>query len=194
MPKFPEFEIPEADFRTIDLDQQDAIIQAIPDQMDRAYILFTARQMVRPSETRALFWEDVDFRHDRVTIRRHFSLNELRETTKSKRIKILPLHAEVRDSLQRLPHHIRSPFVFQKDGRPYSESYGRKLWNRVTAEKGIDISLYQGTRHSSATEAVSRVGMDVVQEFLGHTRRAMTKRYARITVDSLRAVFPEKKG
>ncbi len=127
-------------------------------------------------------------------IRRHFSLNELRETTKSKRIKILPLNAEVKDALAKLPRHIRSAFVFQKDGVPYSESYARKLWNRITAELGIRISLYQGTRHSSATEAVNRVGMDTVQEFLGHTRRTMTKRYARINTEVLRAVFPEKKG
>src|SRR5512139_2959919 len=100
MPKFPEFEIPEADFRTIDLDQQDAMIQAIPDPMDRTYVLFTARQMVRPSETRALLWEDIDFKHDRVTIGRHFSLNELRETTKSKRIKVLRLDNEVKNPLQ----------------------------------------------------------------------------------------------
>ena len=194
MPKFPEFEIPEADFKIIDLDQQDQIISSIENPMDRAYIFFTARQMVRPSVTRALFWEDVDFKYDRVTIRRHFSLNVLRETTKSKRIKILPLNLEVREALMRLPRHIRSPFVFQKDGLPYLESYARKLWNRITAEMGIDISLYQGTRHSSATEAVNRVGMDVVQEFLGHTRRTMTKKYARVDVDSLRTVFREKKA
>src|SRR4030042_1115893 len=105
MPKFPKIDVPEPDFKTIDLDQQDAIIQNIVDMMDRAYILFTARQMVRPSETRALFWDDLDFKHNQVVIRRHFSLNELRATTKSKRIKILPLDGEVKDSLQRLPRH-----------------------------------------------------------------------------------------
>ncbi|MEW6375095.1 MAG: tyrosine-type recombinase/integrase [Thermodesulfobacteriota bacterium] len=146
MPKFPEFEIPEADFRTIDLDQQNAIIQAIPNPIDRAYVLFTARQMVRPSETRALFWEDVDFKYDRVTIRRHFSLNELRETTKSKRIKILPLNLEVREALMRLPRHIRSPFVFQKDGLPYSESYARKLWNRITSGMGVKNFFLPGDK------------------------------------------------
>jgi len=74
MPKFPKIDVPEPDIRTIDLDQQDMIIKKIADPMDRTYILFTAREMVRPSETRGLFWEDLDFRHDRVTIRRHFSL------------------------------------------------------------------------------------------------------------------------
>jgi hypothetical protein len=62
----------------------------------------------------------------------------------------------------------------------------------ITAELGIDISFYQGTRHSSAMEAVNRVGMDTVQEF--HTRPAMTKRYARMNLDALGGVFPEKTG
>jgi integrase len=192
MPKFPKIEASEPDFRTIDLDQQDAVIQKITDPMDRVYILFTAREMVRPSETRALFWDDLDLKHDRVIIRRHFSLNDLRETTKTKRIKILPLDNEVKDSLSRLPRHITSPFVFQKNGRPYSESYARKLWNRMTSEMGIEISFYQGTRHSSATEAVNRAGMDRVQEFLGHTRPTMTRRYAKMNVNGLKTVLREK--
>lgn len=192
MPKFPKFDAPEPDFKIIDLDQQDAVIEKIKDPMDKAYILFTAREMVRPSETRALCWDDLDFKHDRVVIRRHFSLNELRETTKSKRIKVLPLDREVKESLQRVPQHITSPFVFQKNGRPYSESYARKLWNRITSEMGIKISLYQGTRHSSATEAANRVGMDRVQEFLGHTRSAMTKRYAKMNTDGLKEVLRRK--
>jgi hypothetical protein len=44
--KFPKIHVPEVDFQTIDLGQQEATIQNIPDQMGREYILFTARQMV----------------------------------------------------------------------------------------------------------------------------------------------------
>ena len=194
IPDFPRIEVPEPDIRTIDLNQQDALIQAISDPMDRTYILFTAREMVRPSETRALWWEDLDFQHSRVTIRRHFSLNELKPATKAKQIKRLPLDGEVKAELERLPRHIKSPFVFQKDGRPYSESYARKLWNRIAGEMGIRVSLYQGTRHSSATEAVDRVGMDRVQEFLGHTRQAMTKRYVKQNPDRLRVVLRKVEG
>jgi len=198
MPKFPKIEVPEPDFKTIDLDQQDAIIEKIKDPMDKAYILFTAREMVRPSETRALFWDDLDFKHNQVTIRRHFSLNEIRLTTKSRRIKSLPLDTEVKEALMKLPRYIlvdengkqyASPFVFQKKGRPYSESYARKLWTRITSEMGTKISFYRGTRHSSATEAVNRVGMDKVQEFLGHTRSTMTRRYAKMNAEGLRPVL-----
>ena len=81
---------------------------------------------------------------------------------------------------------------FQKNGRSYSESCARKLWNRLTSEMGVKISFYQGTRHSSATEAVNRVGMDRVQEFLGHTRSAMTKRYAKMNPEGLKSVLREK--
>jgi site-specific recombinase XerD len=57
---------------------------------------------------------------------------------------------------------------------------------------GVKISFYQGTRHSLATEAVNRVGMDRVQEFLGHTRLAMTKRYARMNTEGLKSVLIKK--
>ena len=187
--KFPKIDIPDPDIRTIDLDQQDTVINAIQDRMDRAYILFTAREMVRPSETRALFWEDLDFRHDRVTIRRHFSLNQLRPTTKARQIKVLPLDTEVRESLLALPRHITSPFVFQKKGRPFSESWARKLWGRITKQMGINISLYQGTRHSSATEAADRVGVDATQQFLHHTNRRITERYVQGNPERLRKVL-----
>ncbi len=71
----------------------------------------------------------------------------------------------------------------------YSELYGRKLWNRVTAEMGIRISFYQGTRHSSATEAVNRTNLDLVRQFLGHTRQAMTQKYARMNTEGLKPVL-----
>ena len=116
----------------------------------------------------------------------------MRPTTKSKRIKVLPLDGEMKEALMRLPRHITSPFVFQKNGRHYSESYARKLWNRITSAMGIRISLYQGTRHSSITAAVERVGYDDVQEFVGHANRAMTKRYGKMNVKRLERVLRPK--
>jgi integrase len=191
VPSFPGVKIPEAEIRIIDLDEQDKIINAVPDPMDRAYLLFTAREMVRPSETRALQWADLDLKHDRVIIRRHFSLSELRPATKSGRIKRLPLDGEVKQALLSLPRHIGSPFVFWKgkQGKPFSESWARKLWKRTAKEMGIDISFYCGTRHSSATEAVDRVGLDATQEFLDHATQKMTRRYVKQNPDRLRKVL-----
>jgi len=191
MPRFEKVDVPEPETRTIDLDDQDRIINAISNQMERAFILFTAREMVRPSETRALQWDDVDLKHDRVVIRRHFSLNQLRPATKAKQIKVLPLDAEVKNTLCNLPRHLHSPFVFYKGkiGRPFSESWARRVWKKVSMEMGVEISLYQGTRHSSATEAANRVGLDATQEFLHHTDRKMTQRYVKQNPDRLKKVL-----
>jgi len=192
LPAFPKIDISEPAIKIIDLDLQDQIIQTIPDVMDRAFILLSAREMIRPSETRGLWWEeDIDFKHDRITIQRHFSLNEIRPATKAKQIKVLPMDGEVKKILSSLPRHISSPFVFWrgKFGKPYSESRARKIWKKYSLLLGVNISFYQGTRHSSATEAVNRAGLDRVQEFLGHTRPAMTKRYAKMNVEGLRSVL-----
>jgi integrase len=185
LPKFPKIEQTEPDRKIIDLDRQDEAINSIPDQMDRIYILFTAREMVRPSETRALWWDDIDFKHGVVTIRRHFSLSQLREATKARQIKHLPLDADVRESLLRLPRFLGCPFVFQKKGKPYSESWARKVWKIHCPE----VSLYQGTRHSSATEAADRVGVDATQEFLHHTSRKTVRRYVGENAERLRPVL-----
>ena len=193
MPEFEKIDVPEPAIKTIDMDEQDKIIAAIPDQMDRTFILLTARLMLRPCEPRALYWEDIDFKHHRVTICRHFSLNEIRPATKSKNVKTLPLDVELEQALLALPRHLTSPFVFWKrNGQSFSESWARKLWARACNEQGVKISLYQGTKHSSATEAVNRVGVDATQEFLGHTNRAMTKRYAKVSAEGLKRVLREK--
>ncbi len=190
MPQFPQIDVPEPEISTIDLDIQDKVINGIPDPMDRTFILFTAREMVRPSETRALQWQDVDLKHDRVTIRRHFSLNKLLPATKAKQNKYLPLDSVVGEALGTLPRHLTSQFVFWKrNGHPFSESWARKLWKEIAESMGVHVSLYQGTRHASASAAADRVGIDATQEFLHHTNRRMTERYVRQNPERLKKVL-----
>ena len=187
MPKFPKVDVPETEIKIISLYTQDAIIRNISDQMDRTFILFLARLMLRPCEPRALYWEDVDFKRHNVIIRRHFSLNKIRPATKSRNVKILPLDVELEQALQFLPSHLTSPFVFWKrNGHPFSESWARRIWRKVSQEMGVDIPLYSGTKHSSATALADREGVDMAQEFLGHTNRATTKKYVKANPERLR--------
>jgi site-specific recombinase XerD len=44
------------------------------------------------------------------------------------------------------------------------------------------------------TEAVDRVGMDVVQEFLGHTKLVMTRWYAKMNTDRLKLALRRTKN
>ena len=187
IPDFPEFDIPEVEIQTIDLETQDRIIEVIPNRMDRTFVLFLARLMLRPCEPRALQWEDIDSKRHLVHIRRHYSLNEIRPATKSKNVKILPLSIELEEALRDLPRHLSSQFIFwKKDGKPYSESWVRKVWAKACKEIGVKVSLYQGTKHSSATDLADREGEVFAQQFMGHTSLKMAKRYIKVNPERLR--------
>jgi integrase len=73
---------------------------------------------VRPGEARAL--QKDCLADGNVIIRRAFSDNELRETTKTGRIRIYQITAYFQTVLDRIQPHL-SPFVFVRDdGKPYT--------------------------------------------------------------------------
>lgn len=193
MPKFPKFKIPEPSWNWADKDTQESIIQKIPKRFtDVPFINFMARHGVRPGEARALQWRDVNLKEGLVVIRRAFSLNQLREFTKTKKIRVIPLHPETIKEFKKLPRPIdKEQFVFTKKGKPYSESWARKIWNKAKSELEIeDLKLYEGTRHSVASQAYNRgVPLDLIGEMLGHTNPKTTKRYSHIDPSRLISVI-----
>ena len=53
-------------------------------------------------------------------------------------------------------------------------------------EIGVKVSLYQGTKHSSATDLADREGEVFAQQFMGHTSLKMAKRYIKVNPERLR--------
>jgi integrase len=193
IPKVPKVDEPEIYRSWLDEETQDAILEKIP-EWHRPIILFMMRQGVRPGATRALQWRDIDLTNGTVVIRRAFSLNVCREFTKTKHIRVLPLDPDVRDVLLSLPTPMDDrDFVFKYKRRPYSESMARKVWNRATEKLGIKITLYEGTRHSVASQAVNR-GVDhrIVGKFLGHQNPKQTERYAHVMTETLKTVLRQE--
>lgn len=193
MPKFPKFKIPEPSWNWADKETQESIIQRIPNRFtDVPFINFMARHGVRPGEARALQWRDLNLKEGLAVIRRTFSLNQLREFTKTKKIRIIPLHPETIKELRELPRPInKEQFVFTKKGKPYSESWARKIWNKAKRDLDIgDLKLYEGTRHSVASQAYNRgVSLELIGEMLGHTNPKTTKRYSHVDPSSLISVI-----
>lgn len=188
-PQFPKISPPEPNWRWIDQATQEALINTIPEQ-HRPIYTFMARQAVRPGEARALQWEDIDFARGIATICRTFSLDQVRNFTKTKRIRYLPLHPQVLECLKAIRGI--SGFVFRNGEVPYSTSVLWYHWKEAKEKVGITgkLRLYDGTRHSVASQAVNRgVDLNLIGKALGHTKTDMTRRYAHIMTETLRQVF-----
>lgn len=102
IPSFPGIHVPEyTGWKWVDADTQGRIIEAVPER-DRGIFVFLFLHGCRPGEARALKAKDIDFGAGLIRIRRTFSEDTLRETTKQKRQNIVPLHSEFAPYLREL--------------------------------------------------------------------------------------------
>ncbi|MFZ0389451.1 MAG: tyrosine-type recombinase/integrase, partial [Calditrichia bacterium] len=182
VPPFPKlsYALPEIEYLT--LDQQESILEAIPER-HRPIYQFMMEYGVRPGEARALQKNCLE--NGYVIIRRAFSENELK-TTKTgtiRRYQITPYFQQVLDEM---PVNL-SPFVFvRSDGKPYTGKNLNNIWHDACARVGIKIKMYNGVRHSLGCQLLDMgYDMDLVREQLGHTKTEMTRRYAKRTKQSL---------
>ncbi len=191
MPKFPRLgNIPEPRTTWADETQQDEIFKHL-DPNTYFFVYFLATHGCRPGEARALTHADIDLKRETVTIERAFSGTELRPFTKTKRVRIVPLDPSWRELYLQQPRNIDSQaFVFTRNGKPLSMTWASKKWREAADKAGYPhINLYQGTRHSIASQAVNRdVPLYSVSKFLGHSNMKQTERYSHLNTSGLRKV------
>ena len=116
--------------------------------------------------------------------------------TKTGRPKRLPVSEELQDWIE---SHVdpagrlarRPIFLNPRTGQPWSHKALQRVWNRAIEAVGLPhISLYEGTKHSFATDAIRRgVPERHLQVFLGHKNVESTRRYARLADNALLEVL-----
>ena len=191
IPKFPRISFQSPEIKWIDKKTQDLIIRAIPDE-HKDIFLFMFQQGLRPGEVRSLKRKDINFKEKIVTIQRAFSGNILREVTKTKRIRTIPLSHEIYEMLaSKTKDFLPEAFIFTWKGKPYVKDALYRIWIKACSAVHIDgVHLYGGTRHSFASQAVNRgVSLWKVGKFLGHTKTQTTERYAHARVMDLSEVI-----
>ncbi|MBU1741110.1 MAG: tyrosine-type recombinase/integrase, partial [Proteobacteria bacterium] len=69
-------------------------------------------------------------------------------------------------------------FVHSGTGQPYSAFQTWNIWTQAAKKAGVDISLYEGTRHSKVTQLIAEGhDLNLVGELVGHVTPTTTKRY-----------------
>lgn len=194
-PVFPQITLPEPSWKWLSEEQQALIFSHIPEK-DKPIFIFMALHGSRPGEARGLKVLDINFNQQSITIQRAFSLNILRNTTKNKRIRVIPIHPDFIEILSQCSRDkLPEAFVFTnpRTGKSYADTTLREIWYVATKKAGIKITLYEGVRHSFASQRVSNsISLYLVSKCLGHSDLRVTQRYAQVSLEALRVAVENK--
>jgi len=183
----------------IEPETQSKILDCIRD-IHRPIYMFMMLSGVRPSEARALRWQDVHMDKQEIIIAKTLDYKGALVPVKGKKILPLPMTKALCALFQNIEKTL-SPHVFPNPltGRLYRRDAMDKIWRKACKKAlgGQVIPLYQSTRHSFASQLVN-AGIDIaaVQRLLRHTDARTTRRYyefktapLRITLDNVRSIF-----
>jgi site-specific recombinase XerD len=71
-------------------------------------------------------------------------------------------------------------------GGAWSEAALRRTWYKACDQVGVKVSLYTGTKHSTATELRRQgIPLDVIQRLCGHRDARSTEVYAKLADQAL---------
>jgi len=198
--RFPWPRLDEHAPATLSADAQAAVLAAIPAER-RGIFLALAYLGLRPGEAVAL--RVVNYQAGEpgwITVsaaRKGTRLDAPVRGTKSRKAKRLPVPTELAEWIERWVRRERrleggALFVVPYVGRgrrpvgPWTASALRRTWESACAQIGVRIALYQGTKHTMATEAIRRgVSERSLQAFLGHADVRSTRKYARLADQAL---------
>lgn len=192
IPVFPEISVTRKTPKWIDKETQEEILDKIPEE-DRPLFQYLAGQGIRPAEGRVLKVCDFDFNKGVLVVSRTDSRGKIKERVKSKVEKprlINPAMLPMLKKACRGKHPNAFIFPNPRTGKPYSESQMHRIWNKARGKAGIEVTLYEATRHSLASQASSNgVPLQAIRDVLGHTDIRTTMVYAHNDLESQKVVF-----
>lgn len=188
VPSVELLEEDEDDWDWFDVDEARALLAAAS-EAHRVMLLVGMRTGLRAGELRALQWDCVHLKGPKPTldVRRNYSGRELRDTTKTKRKRTLPLPEDAVEALRSHPRRLDVPFVFVRpDGKPLSYDDVRDAIVEACEAAGLRRCTPHVMRHTYASQLVN-AGVDLyrVATLCGHTSIATTQKYAHLKRDVL---------
>lgn len=198
VPRFPWPEVDEHQPIILRHEIQWKILMGIP--WPRAGIFFAMAQcLIRPSEARALRvrdWMDDEIRVSRAA--KDKRVGGVVRGLKSRNQKVLPIGGE--PLAMWLDEHVSAerrladpdgplflnPDAYNADGR-WAVGAMRRAWAKACADAGVaGVSLYTGTKHSTATH-LKGLGADdrVLAQLMGHRDLRSVTRYAKLSPSAI---------
>ncbi|HEX9640698.1 MAG TPA: site-specific integrase [Candidatus Krumholzibacteria bacterium] len=193
LPDWPGIEVPEHRPVILDAATQARVLAAVPERA-RGALLVAALMAMRPGEVRALDASDYAPAREgelgRLSVTK--GMQGLQQgakvgPTKNRRNRELPVPRLISEWIEtHVPRETRLQagplFVNPNTGRRWSHWALRQAWVRACTAAGLGhVPLYEGTKHSGATDMLARTkDLEAVRVYLGHQDARSTRRYAQI--------------
>lgn len=195
LPEFPRITYQEAEIKFLSREEQDKVFAYITDEQDLKIFTFMRQYGCRENEASGLLKQNVFLDHDPpyfiVATVLGAARGQVKASTKTKRLKVLPILPEIRWIFE---SEDGTPFIFSKNGKPYTNRRLVRIWNRANKESGVQtVNLYNAMRHSFATQRLNEgYSIDGIQKTLGHTNVKTTQRYLKYHLKTLEDVIRGK--
>jgi type 1 fimbriae regulatory protein FimB/type 1 fimbriae regulatory protein FimE len=155
---------------------------------DATAILLAYRHGLRASELVALRWDDVDYRHGRLHVRR----------AKGGMASVHPIGGKELRALRRLQREIpegsRTPHVFVSERlAPLSVAGYQRMVARAGRAAGFTFLIHSHMLRHSTGYKLANDGHDTrsIQHYLGHRSINSTVRYTQLAVDRFKNFWPD---
>jgi site-specific recombinase XerD len=161
------------------------LLSVVTEQRMKDIFVFATLTGMRLNEITNFQWSNIDLGKNQIIISNSESF-----TTKSGRIRTIPMHSEVVAMMQRLLTQRKQgqEYVFSKpNGYKFLGGYISHQFKRYVRLAKLDDNLhFHSLRHTCASHLVSAgVSLYVVQNILGHANVATTMIYSHLSPNSL---------
>ena len=145
-------------------------------------ILFAMRTGLRFGEIVALKWPDVDFSNGQITVRHSIVGDVPQDSTKSNKIRYVPMTGTVHQTLIDRKSISSGEFVFsEQSGKYLMRERCRRNLQKLCERAGIRGIGWHTLRHTFASHLAERgVSPITIKELLGHSDIKTTMRYAHL--------------
>ena len=149
---------------------------------DAVLFVVAAHTGLRQGELRALRWRHVDVGARRLTVEQAVSAGRIQATTKSRRIRYVPMTDLVVDRLETLAHTRQlwrpDDLVFcGMRGEILDGSALRRRFKKAQRQAGVPVRRFHDLRHTFGSMAIRTFDLVSVKEMMGHSGIATTQRY-----------------
>jgi integrase len=200
-PKRKDYQIVEPSIKWLSSEDQATILNVIP--IDHQPVFWWLKyHLRRPGEAMALRKED--YQGGVFTVHRGFSAKEEVDRTKTGEVHLVPAVSEFLpfidiEQRKQTAHGIISPYMFvhpggKQDGRHYTHTTLNAIWHEACKVAGIDIDLYSGLKHSTASQMINESGYSVhdVQAAGDWSRLESVKKYAKTETTRVKQLLERK--